>query len=186
MKEITLSKSNLAFAILLGVFLGFGLLVLELWPLSFDPDSSAEKMEELHASQAVVQAIEQIFRVDTKDTKDAWLLRFCETSTKAGCVLFTSSSDALWARYVADKTMVTAQAKTLQKLVARNNEQVWKVEVSLSAPLPGSNKTEDTAYVAMLKEGGVWMFDRFLLPAEIEAIQIRQKTVTPTARKVAQ
>jgi hypothetical protein len=186
LKEITLSKRNLVFAPLLGVVLGLGLLLLDLWPFSPAQESSAGKAEDLRASQAAVQAVEQVFQVDTRSPKEAWLQRICDSSTKAGCELFTLGSEAMWARYVADQTVVTAQVRPLQKLAEQGSEQVWSLAISLSTPLPGSNKTEDSACVALVKEGGVWKFDRFLLPAEIEAIQIRQKTTTPTTRKVVQ
>jgi hypothetical protein len=48
--------------------------------------------------------------------------------------------------------------------------------ITLSSPLPGSNKTQDTAYVALVKTDGGWKFDRFLMAAEINALLTRQNT----------
>ena len=46
--------------------------------------------------------------------------------------------------------------------------------VELSEPLPGSNKTQDEAYVLVVKEGDDWKFDRFLLEPEVQALQERE------------
>ena len=51
------------------------------------------------------------------------------------------------------------------------SEQVWLITIQLSQPLPGSEKTQDEAYGLAVRENGVWMFDRFLLPQEIDALQ---------------
>jgi len=45
------------------------------------------------------------------------------------------------------------------------------VTIQLSQPLPGSEKTQDEAYGLAVRENGVWKFDRFLLPQEIDALQ---------------
>jgi len=34
-----------------------------------------------------------------------------------------------------------------KKVAVYESEQVWEMAITLSAPLPGSNKTQDTAYV---------------------------------------
>jgi hypothetical protein len=81
----------------------------------------------------------------------------------------------LWQKYVDAKTSVQAKVTVLERLTGRPTEQVWKMEVQVSAPLPGSNKTKDEAYVLVLKTADGWKFDRFLFEPEVQALQERQK-----------
>ena len=86
----------------------------------------------------------------------------------------------MWKKYGNDKTNVTAKVTPEMKLAETATEQVWKLSVSLSAALPGSNKTQDTAYVAASKTDNGWKFDRFLLEPEVKVILARQAgTATP-------
>jgi hypothetical protein len=48
--------------------------------------------------------------------------------------------------------------------------------ITLSSPLPGSNKTQDTAHVILAKTESGWKFDRFLMEEEINAILTREKS----------
>ena len=49
--------------------------------------------------------------------------------------------------------------------------------------LPGSNKTQDTAYVVLAKTESGWKFDRFLMEEEINAILARRITPTTTVEE---
>ena len=83
-------------------------------------------------------------------------------------------------KFQEGKADVTATVTPQEKVAETATEQVWKMLVALSAPLPGSNKIQDTAYVAVVKTDNGWKFDRFLLEPEIKAILARQAmTVTP-------
>jgi hypothetical protein len=128
-------------------------------------------VDESQASDAVIAGVEAFFTVDYEDGKDAWLGRFCVTSTQSGCLFAASGSTSLWHRYTEMKTVTTAEV-TPKTLVRRSeNEQVWLVAIQLSQPLPGSEKTQDEAYALVVRENDVWKFDRFLLPQEIDALQ---------------
>jgi hypothetical protein len=52
------------------------------------------------------------------------------------------------------------------------------VRIQLSAPLPGSETTADTAYALAVRTNAGWKFDRFLMPEEIRAIE---QSAEPTA-----
>ena len=183
MKEISLSKHNLVIAAVIGLVLAIGILAIEKWPLLGAQDSTTKPTEDIKASQAAVSAVEKIFQIDTTKSKEDWLKGVCAVSTPAGCTMITTGADRMWATYVDSKTIVSAEVQPLRKLADNGGEQVWQVAVSLTAPLPGSNKTEDTAYVALVKTGDQWLFDRFLLQPEIDAILARQNTATPSAGK---
>jgi len=76
----------------------------------------------------------------------------------------------MWQKYVDSKTIVTAQVQAVEKAADIGTEQVWELAITLSSPLPGSNKTQDTAYVSLVKADTGWKFDRFLMEAEINAL----------------
>jgi len=101
-------------------------------------------------------------------------------STPTGCQFISAGADQLWSKFQEAKANATATVTPVLKVAETATEQVWKMSVSLSAPLPGSNKMQDTAYVAVIKTDNGWKFDRFLLVPEIKAILARQAlTVTP-------
>ena len=86
----------------------------------------------------------------------------------------------MWKKYSDNKIKITAKVTPEINLAETATEQVWKLSVSLSAALPGSNKTQDAAYVAVSKTGKGWKFDRFLLEPEVKVILARQAgTATP-------
>jgi hypothetical protein len=86
----------------------------------------------------------------------------------------------LWKKYVDDKSVVTAKAQAVEKVADNGSEQVWQMTINLSSPLPGSNKTQDIAYIALEKTDNGWQFDRFLMESEINVLLSRQKiTSTP-------
>lgn len=176
MKEIPVSKRNLVVAILLGVVVAVGVLAIENWPLHAEPIETAPNAEDDLVSTLAVTAVEKIFRVDYQEEKEAWLTRICADSTPAGCEVFSAGADRLWAKYLDAKSVVTASARAVQKIADNGSEQVWEMSISLSSPLPGSNKTRDTAYVVLVETGSGWKFDRFLMQAEIDAILDRQET----------
>ena len=105
--------------------------------------------------------------------KDAWLNRFCAASTESGCALVRMGADRLWQKYQEAKAAVQAEVSALECVSSTAKEQVWRVAIKLSEPLPGSNKTEDEAYVLVLKTEDGWKFDRFLLELEVQVLKER-------------
>lgn len=181
MKEIPISKSNIFITIILAVVIVIGILILQNLPLQTKTPSYPEVQEDNFASSAGIDALKAFFTVDYQEGKDAWLNRFCALSTSTGCQFISIGSDPMWQKYLTSKTITAASITPLAKFAATDIEQVWQMKVSLSAPLPGSNKTEDIAYVAVTKTDQGWLFDRFLLEPEIKVIQARQKAYTVTA-----
>ena len=183
MKEIPVSKRNLIVAVILAVVIAVGILVIENWPLHTEQGSTASTSEDSLVSAAAVTAIEKVFQVNYQEGKDVWLNRICELSTPAGCEVFSAGADLMWEKYVDAKSVVTAATQAVEKVADNGSEQVWRMTITLSSPLPGSNKTQDTAYVVLVKTESGWKFDRFLMEAEINAILAREKTPTTTVEE---
>ena len=183
MKEIPVSKRSLIVAVILAVVLAVGILVIQNWPLHNEQGSIPSTSEDSLVSAAAVSATEKVFQVDYKEGKEAWLKRICEVSTPAGCQLLSAGADGMWKKYVAAKSVVTATTQAVEKVADNGSEQVWRMTITLSSPLPGSNKTQDTAYVVLMRTDGSWKFDRFLMEAEINTILARQKITSTPAEK---
>ncbi len=183
LKEIPVSKRNLIVAVILAVVTALGILVIENWPLGTEQDSTVSTNEDSLVSAAAVTAIEKVFQVNYQEGKEVWLNRICEVSTPAGCEVFSAGADRMWEKYVDAKSVVTAATQALEKVAGNGSEQVWRMTITLSSPLPGSNKTQDTAYVVLEKTESGWKFDRFLMEAEINAILAREKTPTTTVEE---
>ena len=84
----------------------------------------------------------------------------------------------MWQQYRAAETRVEAYVEPLGKLADNGSEQVWQLAVHLSAPLPGSNRIQDSAYVVVIQTDAGWIFDRFLLDKEIDALLSGSPTPT--------
>ena len=89
----------------------------------------------------------------------------------------------MWEKYVDAKSVVSATSQAVEKVADNGSEQVWQMTITLSSPLPGSNKTQDTAYVVLAKTEDGWKFDRFLMEEEINAILTRDKTYPTMAEE---
>jgi hypothetical protein len=126
-------------------------------------------------ANAAALGVEVFFQVNSEEGKDAWLNRICAVSTENGCALIRMGADRLWEKYDDAGISVYAEATPVELISATQNEQVWKVDVHLLKPLPGSNKTDDVAHVLIVKSGDDWKFERFLFEPEVQAMQERQK-----------
>jgi hypothetical protein len=173
------SKRGLIVSILVIFLVAAVLILLNLEGFPGLSASNSSSQEDAAAAEVATYAVESIFNVDYREGIEAWLERICEVSSKAGCDLLASGSDAMWEKYLKEKTVVGAARYGMEKLSDRGEEQVWKMEITLSAPFPGSNKTEDSAYVLLVKQGKTWKFDRFLLPGEIHALHSSKISSTP-------
>jgi len=154
--------------------------VIENWPLRTEQGLAVSTNEDSLVSTSAVNAVEQVFQVNYLEGKEAWLEGICELSTPAGCELFSAGADRMVEKYVDAKSVVTASSQALEKVADNGSEQVWQMTITLSSPLPGSNKTQDTVYVVLAKTERGWKFDRFLMEEEINAILAREKTPTTT------
>jgi hypothetical protein len=171
LREFNISKKSLILIVVIFAFTTAGILVIRHAAQIIPRPTPTPPVDDNQASMAVVDGVKAFFTVNYEEGKDAWLERFCATSTQSGCLFATSGSTSLWRRYTEMKTATTADAAP-KKLIRRSeNEQVWLVTIQLSQPLPGSEKTQDEAYGLAVRENGVWKFDRFLLPQEIDALR---------------
>lgn len=174
MKELSFSRRNLILLVVIVCLTIAGIVLIH----HFSPSPHAlEATPSAYEAQANAAAIgvEAFFQIGTAEGEDAWRNRFCAVSTKNGCDLLRMAADRLWKKYADARISVQAEAIPLKLISETTSEQVWKVNVQLTDPLPGSNKTKDVAYVLVVKSGDDWKFDRFLLEPEVLAIEERQK-----------
>lgn len=178
MKEIHLSRTLLVAVVIFVVAAGIATVGL-LCPRFLPPSTPVPSpTEDESASAVAAAAVEQVFQINFSEGKALWLARICAKSTPAGCALFSAGADRLWERYEQSGTIVTARVKSTQQITDGVAEQVWRTEVTLSSPLPGSIKTEDSAYVVLVRTEEGWKFDRFLLKVESDALLALQQTPT--------
>ncbi|MBI9050038.1 MAG: hypothetical protein JEZ00_11500 [Anaerolineaceae bacterium] len=164
------TRRNLWIALTLAIVLAIGIIAIRMIPLDRQQKDAVSGQDDQMASEAAVMAMESFFNIDAKEGKEVWLDRICTISTESGCELLSAGADAMWAHYQEENIHISALVSPVKKISETEREQVWQMSILLSAPLPGSNKTEDMAYVVMTKKEGIWKFDRFLLKPEIDSI----------------
>ena len=173
MKEFTFSKRN-AFLILLIIFLtGAGIILIQQFSHQTSGKTTTPSPEEAEITNAAVVGTRAFFQISVNEGKEAWLNRFCAASTESGCALVRIGADRLWQNYQEANAEVQAEVDAFECVSSTAKEQVWRVAIKLSEPLPGSNKTEDEAYVLVLKTEDGWKFDRFLLEPEVQVLKER-------------
>lgn len=173
MKEFTFSKRN-TFLILLIIFLtGAGILLIQQFSHQSSGGAATPSPEETEITNAAVAGTQAFFQINVNEGKDVWLKRFCAASTENGCAFVRMRADRLWQKYQEAKTSVQAEVHALERVSTTASEQVWRVAIQLTEPLPGSNKIEDEAYVLVVKMDGGWKFDRFLLEPEVQVLKER-------------
>ena len=186
MKEIHISQQPTKFpflnlrnslvALILAIVIALGILAIQILPLNNGNQPSATIQDDRLASDVAVTALEAFFHIDAKEGKEAWLNRLCLLSTENGCKIISAGSDAMWTSFQEAEVDGSAMVAHEEIVAESNIEQVWKMNIILSAPLPGSNKLQDTAYVVVVKTDNIWRFDRFLLKPEIDAL-LAQRTI---------
>jgi hypothetical protein len=167
---VAISRKSAFIAVSLAIVLALGIIAIQMLPLGEQQRDTASELEDLMASDAAVVAMQLFFNIDMEVGQAAWLDGICKLSTKSGCDLLSSGAEIMWAQYQENNIQTSAIVIPVGKISETEAEQVWQLRVLLAEPLPGSNKTDDMAYVVMLKEENVWKFDRFLLKPEIDTI----------------
>ncbi len=173
MKEFTFSKRNTLLILLIIFLTGVGILLIQQFSHQPSGEPATPSPEEAEITNAAVVGTRAFFQISVNEGKDAWLNRFCAASTESGCALVRMGADRLWQKYQEANAEVQAEVDALERVSSTAKEQVWRVAVKLSEPLPGSNKTEDEAYVLVLKTEDGWKFDRFLLDPEVQVLKER-------------
>lgn len=178
MKEIAISKQSIAVLVILLLLAAGGWYALQSFTASPVLPTPTPNVDDSQASAAIVAGIEAFFIVDYQQGQEAWLNQYCAVTSESGCQFAKLGAASLWKKYQEAKTVTSASVQPEQKVKQTADEQIWLVRIQLSAPLPGSQKTADTAYGLAVRTNAGWKFDRFLLPEEIRAIE---KSATPTA-----
>jgi hypothetical protein len=178
MKEIAISKQLIAVLVILLLLAAGCWYALQSFTASPVLPTPTPNVEDMQASAAIVAGIETFFNVDYQQGQEAWLNQYCSVTTENGCQFAKLGAASLWKKVQEAKTVTSATVQPEEKVKHTADEQVWRVRIQLSAPLPGSEKTADTAYGLAVRTDVGWKFDRFLMPEEIRAIE---KSATPTA-----
>ena len=166
MKTLTIPKRTLFIALSLAVALALGIAIIQALPLS-----NRASPEDVKASAAATRALEAFYQIDTEEGQDVWLERVCAVTTPSGCQFLTLGAGPLWEQLAASRVQVTAVVAPEEKLSETESEQIWRMRIILSEPLPGSDLTEDSAHVLVIKTDAGWLFERFLMAKEIEVLQ---------------
>jgi predicted negative regulator of RcsB-dependent stress response len=178
MKEIAISKQSITIIVILILLAAGGWYALQSFSASPIMPTPTPNVDDSQAAAAIIAGIEAFFNVDYQQGQEAWLDQFCAVTSESGCQFAKLGAASLWKKYQDAKTVTSASVQPDQKVKHTADEQVWRVRIQLSAPLPGSEKTTDTAYALAVRTNAGWKFDRFLMPEEIRAIE---KSATPTA-----
>lgn len=171
MNEIAISKQSITIIVILllltaGVW--YALQTFTASPVQLTPTPNVDDSQ---SSEAIIAGIESFFNVDYQQGQEAWLDQYCAVTTESGCQFAKLGAASLWKKVQEAKTITSASVQPEQKVKHTSAEQVWRVRIQLSAPLPGSEKTADTAYALAVRTDAGWKFDRFLMPEEIRAIE---------------
>jgi hypothetical protein len=173
---ITVSKRDIFILATTSIIVVLGIFALQiLLPAKKQPQvTSSSSDDDTAAAFVATTAVKNFFTVDYHEGKDTWLKRICAVSTTSGCQLLSKGLDPMWERINTSRSVITVRVATNEKAADNPPEQVWITTIVLSAPLPGSNKTKDQAYILVEKTEEGWKFDRFLIAREIQALQERQ------------
>jgi hypothetical protein len=125
------------------------------------------------AKAAAIQGATVFFTIDEQAGKDAWIESFCMVSTESGCAFYKLGLSKLWKQFETAHTSITPTILSSENVTTfpeKQCQQVWKLEIELSKPLPGRSSSKDTAYTLVVLEQGTWKFDRFLTPDEVNGL----------------
>ncbi len=188
MNELTISKKTL-FALLLVIVLlvAIGLAFYafrrflpgrEVAPQPVAAASVTTPDVDQLAQAAAVAGAQAFYNVDYQKGKQAWLDQLCAVSTNTGCTMDQNVIvPALWPQLEPAKTNTTVQVAVQEKVIEQTSplgdipQQVWKLNIELSAPWPVQEQplTSFPALALVMRENGDWKFERFLTVDEVQA-----------------
>lgn len=169
-------RFNLKTLLLPLIILFGGLLILISFPgliQSSQGSPTPTPVEDDLAKAAVIQGVTAFFTIDEQSGPDIWIENVCKVSTESGCAFYKLGSEKLWKQFTSAHTSFTPSIISSEKATApfeQQGQQVWKLEIELSKPLPGRSSSKDTAYTLVVFEQGTWKFDRFLTPDEVNGL----------------
>ena len=190
MNEITISKKHLFIWLLVVILLasiGFGIYAFRRFPPGQEAAAQSVAAASLTtpdddqlAREAAVAGAQAFYTVDYQNGKQAWLDQLCAVSTSTGCAIDQNVFvPALWPQLEAAKTSTTVQLSAQEKVIDQINplgdvpQQVWKLEIQLSAPWPAQEQplTSFPALALVMRENAAWKFERFLTEDEANALE---------------
>jgi hypothetical protein len=148
-----------------------GILTINFLGINGSSATPTPSPDDTKASNAVIAGVEAFYNINYQEGKETWLNRFCAVSSDSGCQFLKSGSTALWKRFEDQQTISQGKALPLEKVRTNADEQVWRVSITLTQPLPGSEKTNAEAYVLAVRVKDAWKFDRFLMDKEIQGLK---------------
>ena len=190
MKEIVIPKNALFATVILVVLVAIGIRWIPglLAEVQHDPveqqviapmPQDQSNADDTGAQSAALAGARAFYSIDYQTGFQVWLDRLCDLSTETGCIVYQNViGPNLWLEYDRAKTItsasVTVEEKIQEQLAAtRGNTpmQVWRLQIELSAPLPQQKdpQTMFTALALVIKEHGMWKFERFLSEEEMQA-----------------
>jgi hypothetical protein len=137
--------------------------------------------EDAAAQAAAVAGARAFYTLDYRQGQQAWLDKLCQVSTQTGCVVYQNViTPNLWPALEEGRTITTVNVRVDDKVSEQTASsrgdapmQIWRMKIELSAPWPVQREPE-TAFSALglvIKEGGVWKFERFLTEEEMQTYQ---------------
>jgi hypothetical protein len=189
LKEIVIPKNVLFATVILVVLVAIGIR----WIPGLFADSQHDPVEQqiiaptpqdqsngddTGAQSAALAGARAFYSIDYRTGFQVWLDRLCDLSTETGCIVYQNViGPNLWLEYDRAKTVtsvsVTVEEKIQEQLAAtRGNTpmQVWRLQIELSSPLPQQKgpQMKFTALALVIKEQGMWKFERFLSEEEMQ------------------
>ena len=171
MRDVHLSRKNLVMLASIVLVVVLGILTINFLGINQSSATPTPSPDDTKASNAVIAGVEAFYNINYQEGKETWLNRFCAVSSGSGCQFLKSGSTALWKRFEDMQTITQGKVMPQEKVRSTADEQVWRVSITLTQPLPGSEKTSDEAYALVVREKDVWKFDRFLMDKEIQGLK---------------
>ena len=184
MNEIVIPKRMIVAGLILiglAVALTWGVpqIISRFKPQASVPTLSATALagqEDAAARDAALAGAQAFYTVDYQKGQQAWLDKLCSVSTQTGCTVYQNVIiPHLWSQLEGARIATTAQVSAQEKVQdqvasTRGNAptQIWQLQIQLSAPWPMQTtpQTTFTALALVIKENGVWKFERFLTEDE--------------------
>lgn len=134
--------------------------------------------EDSAAQAAALAGAQSFYTLDYRQGQQAWLDELCRVSTQTGCVVYQNVIvPNLWPALEDGQTVTTVKANVEGKVSEQTAStrgdapmQIWRLQIELSAPWPVQQEPE-TSFLALslvIKEDGVWKFERFLTEEEVQ------------------
>jgi hypothetical protein len=118
-------------------------------------------------AQSAIDAATAFYTLDYTANPDLWATRVCALATETGCraihAFFAPSVQAM----VQENKVQTGCSVVPVRLVSdKGHHRIWQVNVTITDPWPGLEKTTQEAFVEVEEVNGVWLMNRILFQQE--------------------